>query len=302
MKTFTKILFFTVFFASLSPPVLTQSQAQSVPSVNNWRYIPGDKVTDFSETKSFFFVDHNSQVFANYGWTTYPQYWNLQVTWAKDFSAFSTPDTIYLDCRFLSGINIEKIIAINVFIAIQNPNKWYFDGTRTQHNNIPLNSVWKTLYWDMSVAKEYGLNSFSKLYFAYQVATIESTYVGINVIANTSWGFYNDSKKIIVYDSFGDITDVPRGNSLPKEFILSQNYPNPFNPTTKIEFSVPTSSQVSLKVYDLLGREVSTLVNEYKIAGNYEVVFNASNLPSGMYIYRLQGEKITLSKKMILIK
>lgn len=92
------------------------------------------------------------------------------------------------------------------------------------------------------------------------------------------------------------------GSGAFEEFVLEQNYPNPFNPTTKISFSIPSAGNYSLKVYDILGKEVASLVEEYKIAGNYEVVFNASNLPSGMYIYRLQGQNINLVKKMMLIK
>jgi hypothetical protein len=114
-------------------------------------------------------------------------------------------------------------------------------------------------------------------------------------------GYYNDSKKTIVYDTFGDITRVS-DLEIPTEFTLYQNYPNPFNPSTTIHYSIPNSQFITLKVYDILGKEIATLVNEYKIAGNYEVVFNASNLPSGMYIYRLQGQNVNLVKKMMLIK
>ena len=91
-------------------------------------------------------------------------------------------------------------------------------------------------------------------------------------------------------------------NNLPTEFSLSQNYPNPFNPNTSIEYSVPSNEYVSLKVYDILGNEIVTLVNEQKEAGNYEVNFDASNFVSGVYIYRLTLGNKYLSKKMILIK
>ncbi len=86
------------------------------------------------------------------------------------------------------------------------------------------------------------------------------------------------------------------------DFSLSQNYPNPFNPTTQIGYSVSERSQVSLVVYDLLGREVATLVNEVKEPGSYKVNFNASNLPSGMYTYRIQSGNFVQSKKMMLMK
>jgi len=91
------------------------------------------------------------------------------------------------------------------------------------------------------------------------------------------------------------------GSQLTK-FNLEQNYPNPFNPTTTISFSIPSSAFTSLKVYDIIGNEVATLVNEEKPAGNYEVRFNASSLTSGTYFYRLTAGSFIQTRKMILIK
>ncbi|MBZ0184462.1 MAG: T9SS type A sorting domain-containing protein [Melioribacteraceae bacterium] len=88
----------------------------------------------------------------------------------------------------------------------------------------------------------------------------------------------------------------------PTEFVLEQNYPNPFNPTTSIEYTVPSSEYVTLKVYDILGNEVAELVNEQKQAGTYEVYFNAGNLSSGFYIYKLQAGKFSQVRKMMLLK
>ncbi len=85
-------------------------------------------------------------------------------------------------------------------------------------------------------------------------------------------------------------------------FVQHQNYPNPFNPTTVISYSVPTSCQVRLTVLDILGREIVTLVDEQKFAGTYEVQFNASNLPSGIYFYRLTVGTFSNTKKMALVK
>lgn len=95
--------------------------------------------------------------------------------------------------------------------------------------------------------------------------------------------------------------------TLPTEFSLEQNYPNPFNPTTKIEFSLPVASRVELKIYDLLGREISILANDFYQAGNYKMDFNASKLSSGMYIYRIiangeNNQTFIKSMKMILTK
>ncbi|MBZ0184003.1 MAG: S8 family peptidase [Melioribacteraceae bacterium] len=89
---------------------------------------------------------------------------------------------------------------------------------------------------------------------------------------------------------------------IPNKFTLEQNYPNPFNPATSIEFSVPSNEYVSLKVFDILGREVITLVNEQKSAGRYQISFDASDLSSGIYIYRLNAGAHTAIKKMMLLK
>lgn len=99
-------------------------------------------------------------------------------------------------------------------------------------------------------------------------------------------------------------TPVGTGNDFQvvNKYSLGQNYPNPFNPTTLIKYSVAERGNVSLKVYDMLGREVATLVNGTKDAGSYEVNFNASNLASGVYIYKIQAGKFTQSKKMMLLK
>jgi len=115
-------------------------------------------------------------------------------------------------------------------------------------------------------------------------------------------GFY----KFIVENSVTDISEF----SQPEEFILYQNYPNPFNPTTKIKFSVPnvetghaSSLQiVTIKVYDVLGNEIATLVNDEKPAGEYEVEFQSKQLTSGIYFYKLKAGPFIQTKKMLLLK
>ena len=99
------------------------------------------------------------------------------------------------------------------------------------------------------------------------------------------------------------LTDVYQKNfDLPERYSLLQNYPNPFNPSTKIRWQQPTGSWLTLKVFDVIGNKISTLVDEYKPAGIYEVNFNAANLPSGTYFYKLQAGAFIETKKMILIK
>ena len=100
-----------------------------------------------------------------------------------------------------------------------------------------------------------------------------------------------------------ETVSVPEnGETLPNRFILYQNYPNPFNPITRISYTIPELSFVELKLYDVLGNEVATLVNEEKQSGYYEVEFNSKNLVSGIYFYKLQAGNFVESKKMILLK
>jgi hypothetical protein len=101
---------------------------------------------------------------------------------------------------------------------------------------------------------------------------------------------------------FTPITGIQNHNTVPDKYSLSQNYPNPFNPETKINYTIPKSGFVSLKVYDLLGRQVADLVNDYKMAGNYIIEFNAANLSSGVYYYKLISGEFTDIKKMTVIK
>ncbi|NOS86408.1 MAG: T9SS type A sorting domain-containing protein [Ignavibacteria bacterium] len=89
---------------------------------------------------------------------------------------------------------------------------------------------------------------------------------------------------------------------VPKNFELTQNYPNPFNPSTTIEYSIPKDAIVALKIYDVLGKEVATLVNDQKAAGTYILNWNASNFSSGLYFYRITAGEFTETKKMFLVK
>ena len=97
--------------------------------------------------------------------------------------------------------------------------------------------------------------------------------------------------------------NVVKKNLIPVHtFALSQNYPNPFNPSTTIRYQIPKAGNVTLKVYDILGKEVAVLLNEYKKEGNHYFIFNASKHPSGVYIYQLRVNNYVSSKKMILLK
>ncbi len=108
--------------------------------------------------------------------------------------------------------------------------------------------------------------------------------------------------KQIDTDGEYEYSDEVEVEIIPGEFVLYQNYPNPFNPGTIIKYAIDSKQYANLKVYDVLGNEVVTLVNEVKEAGIYEVEFNASNLPSGVYMYKLESGSYVQTKKMLLLK
>jgi hypothetical protein len=113
---------------------------------------------------------------------------------------------------------------------------------------------------------------------------------------------YNQRVDEILRKNFGSEAKETEKELLPTEYTLYQNYPNPFNPVTTIKYDLPNTSDVSLIIYDILGRKVKELVNTKQQAGRYEVQFDASNLASGVYIYQLIAEKYMSSRKMILLK
>jgi plastocyanin len=104
------------------------------------------------------------------------------------------------------------------------------------------------------------------------------------------------------FDATASGVDDQRTSGLPGAARLDQNYPNPFNPTTKIQFTIVNRQLTIVKVYDLLGSEVATLVNEVKQPGTYTVVFDGSNLESGVYFYRLQAGSLVETKRLTLLK
>ncbi len=125
--------------------------------------------------------------------------------------------------------------------------------------------------------------------YPFTTGTYDSTFAGIRDV-------------IVAKLLLEPIVSVEEYENNPKEFSLFQNYPNPFNPSTKISFALPTQELVTIKVFDVLGNEVATLVNEEKPGGDYEINFNAVSLSSGIYFYKLQAGNFVHTKKMILMK
>ncbi|MBI1933975.1 MAG: T9SS type A sorting domain-containing protein, partial [Ignavibacteriales bacterium] len=113
---------------------------------------------------------------------------------------------------------------------------------------------------------------------------------------------YSNNLKEINLGYKQNVTDIKNITEIPIIYALYQNFPNPFNPSTSIKFSIPETANVKLIVYDVLGKAITTLVNENKSPGNYDVEFNASYLSSGIYFYKIEMGKYVSVKKMMLIK
>lgn len=136
---------------------------------------------------------------------------------------------------------------------------------------------------------------FMPLFFADSLFYIGSTQFSYG---GSSSAFISKSYQSECYT----ISDLEEVKEYPTDFSLDQNFPNPFNPSTVIKYQLPTNSYVILKVYDLLGRELKTLVNEQENAGNYSITFTASNLSSGTYFYRIQAGNFVHTNKFIVLK
>ena len=210
-------------------------------------------------------------------------------TWANESYAddqFNKLKTKYIDNGYGVIIGEYGVIArLNLGSAALNDS---YAGYRLYYLKYITGSIFKhgivPFYWDNGYTGNFGMGLFNR-----------STGVQI----------YPQIIKTIVEacDSANFSTAVKKVFENPADFSLMQNYPNPFNPVTVIRYQLPISETVTIKVYDSLGREVAVLVNrKLKSAGRYEVSFDASNLPSGVYIYKIRAGNYNEEKKMILLK
>ena len=179
--------------------------------------------------------------------------------------------------RYTSDEFIKKVSALNGTVDLD---------ILVQTNSFPV-----SLSWDINPAN--GINySFISDSGLGKIANINSSKgkTAFNKLANNK------------IQLFASVDKINFSANMPTEYSLEQNYPNPFNPSTTIKYSLKNDGKVTLKIYNSLGEEVATLVNEAKVAGKYEVNFNASLLASGVYIYKIQAVDFISSKKMILLR
>ena len=194
--------------------------------------------------------------------------------------------------KYISEYNNFENIVTQTSLAYSN-GTWE-NSTRTEYTYDAQNNVLD------AVIKIWLFNSWIntlKLSFEFDA------YGNMTLLLLQHWNFISgwaNFYRTMAY--YTEITSCYDDDISLKEFELFQNYPNPFNPTTKISYTIPEGGNVTLKVFDLLGSEVAELVNGETEAGNYEINFDASLLPSGVYIYKLQAGDFVETKKMILIK
>jgi hypothetical protein len=211
-----------------------------------------------------------------------------------------------------SWSNIESFYTESPYIKILSPNggeKFYLDSTyviRWESNitdtvNIQLikgNNI-ASVIGDTVIA---GTNAFQ--WHVLSSLPQDTIYkIKISSISNADLFDLSNSPFTISYD----VTGIRNLNNTIKSYELSQNYPNPFNPSTVIEYSIPQESRVRINIYNVIGQKITTLVDEMKKPGNYEITWNATYLSSGVYFYSInttgnKGESFTSIKKMILLK
>jgi hypothetical protein len=165
-----------------------------------------------------------------------------------------------------------------------------YDSFRVQ---VSEDSLFNTVLIDSTLKSSLmAIHNLSDTIYYWRVSAIVNSLSGSWTEA---WSFKIDTTSTTVGTEDSKIT-------LPQKYYLSQNYPNPFNPSTVINYEIPKSSFVKLKVYDILGREIATLVNEEKAAGRYKIIFNASNYSSGVYFYKIEAGGFSKINKMVLLK
>ena len=171
--------------------------------------------------------------------------------------------------------------------------------------NVTLNwlTASETNNQGFDIERKSSASKFEKIGFISGIGTSTESHSYTFTDKNVETGNYSYRLKQLDYDgTFEYSNEINVDVTVPLEFALDQNYPNPFNPSTTISYSIPVKSRVTLKIFNALGKEIITLVNEEKSEGNYDVKFDASGIPSGIYFYKLNAGEFSSTKKMILLK
>ncbi len=210
----------------------------------------------------------------------------LTQAFGRVFAGTDTAGAFYADYGEDDWSHISTIEAsgVSCFLVNEHPNVWMFSG--------PIFAG--TTGGGVFESKDWGQT--------WKQVNEGLTDLNVSALAADSLGYLYAATDSGIFKSINSVDAISKANLPPQSFSLNQNYPNPFNPSTSISYEISTVSHVTLKVYDMLGREVQTLVNEKQSSGKYTVMFEGSKLSSGVYIYRLQAGGFTETKKMALIK
>ncbi|MFQ3598401.1 MAG: T9SS type A sorting domain-containing protein [Chloroherpetonaceae bacterium] len=219
----------------------------------------------------------------------------------------------------VGAIAPEPVFAVNDTVGIHNVYR-INDGDGNEHFVVP-GRVWTISQTGLSASTRFDISIYcgaltgivrpQNLYIAYRPNTSspwrplttyrDGDYLKAFNLAGNEFGQFAIATKT-TRNPLAAQLNVQKTSNNAKSYTLAQNYPNPFNPTTTIQYALPNAGNVSLKIYDVLGREVANLVNGRQAAGEYTVQFNAANLASGIYFYRLQAGDFVQTKKMMLVK
>ncbi len=294
-KIFFPFLVVFIFSGSVNAQSLTkQEMLEFYPNNigNSWSYgwLYYDIINDYYEAgtdKIYISKDtliNNSKYWAvefNYGSYNYEHYFERIDT--------STGDVLRID-DLSSG---ETYLVDNIYAGIGDTISISNNRYLLYCDKIVVLSIRDTVInnFQTTIREVVGLPSNSKLYFARNIGMLGS---GKNYWVDTA---------IVNGNVFSNITDVKENyKHIINEFVLYQNYPNPFNPTTTINYALLKPGFVAIKLYDVMGREIKTLLSEEKSRGSYSLQFDASNLSSGIYFYKMIANGFIQTKKMILLK
>jgi hypothetical protein len=237
------------------------------------------------------------------------------VSWYFNFTASDSVDwdTLYSDANSVNGDGIpdnadEWNFGLNFPVRLLDNVPVELLSFNAINSNGITNLTWVTATeknnkgFEIQRSREIGKMEWEKIGFVEGNGTTTSPHqYSYSDNAGGNDNIYYRLKQIDYNGSY-TYSQIVEVNSVPSDFSLMQNYPNPFNPTTNISFTIGKSSFVTLKIYNVLGKEVAALLKESKNPGSYKILFDGTNLPSGVYIYTLDAGNFYASKKLLLLK
>jgi len=228
----------------------------------------------------------------------FPRYSIRTYQWTLDPKRFGIPDkdgiqtligdyfTGLIDTTY---ITCEKYLGGQLYVNFPTRNDSLLSSLR---DSLNVEVLERDDFYNNSITELWQINGFN----------LDTTY---SLLSRDNRIYIVDFNRKIMYDSI-TVTSVNELNEMPNSYKLSDAFPNPFNPSTKIRYVIPKAGNVQIKVFDILGREIAALIDEFKPAGNYEIEFNTSSingeLPSGIYFYRMKSGSYSETKKLMLLK